>query len=129
MTTEKSSVHTFSAPTPSQPFKAVLPKLPGEDEVPDLLDSKPVPPEQDELLAAGPGTFQGDGYPCPFRERPGHIRMALNVTAASEALVKLLVLLRGKPRLKSGGYAPPDFDAFTCIRLEGMRAMLSHYTT
>ena len=113
-----------------------------DEDVADPMDDIPVPPEEDELLAPDPGSFDGDGsgYPRPtppedflrWMEKeaahPGHVCAVPSVTAAAQALSNLKLILRGESCGKSGGYKPPNFDVFVCARLEGIHAMLSYYT-
>lgn len=141
---DNASSYTFPVPSPPELLvdddESEASQVEFDEDVPDPLDDVPVLPEEDELLAPGPGSFDGDGYPRPSppagfvnrmgkeAARPGRVRVAPTVSAAAEALAQVNVILRGESRGKNGGYKKPDFDGFVLGRLQGMRAMLSYYT-
>ena len=108
-----------------------------DDDLPDLdpFDKCEVLPEEDELLAPNPGTFERDGYPHPQppadfikrmekeSERPGCVRQAPTVTAAITALQDMTIYLRGKSRGKSHGYKEPKLCPFVRAWMEGIRTI------
>ncbi|KAF7316311.1 hypothetical protein MIND_00149800 [Mycena indigotica] len=117
-------------------FEDVDEELNSEDE-----DLAFVNPEFDELLTCAPGTFPYDGYPRPAppleylarmkaAERQRVVFSAPSVTAAHDALVDLMLLMKGEIRgPNSKGYKKPKFDTYVRARLEGMRTLLSIYTS
>ncbi|KAH6894756.1 hypothetical protein BKA70DRAFT_1232366 [Coprinopsis sp. MPI-PUGE-AT-0042] len=103
-------IDDYSAPFPSPSYP---PGSPSPE--PNLPRAPPPTPELNPLLY-GPDN------------RPGKAREAPSVAVALQALNDIQTFLRGKPR-KCGGYKKPEIDPFVTLRLNGMRAMLSLYTT
>jgi hypothetical protein len=146
---DNASIHstaTFPTPSPPEPLGECNEAAYGDSQALDAeeaIEDLPidVAPEEDELLARNPGTPEGDGYPRPAPpldfvkrmelegNRPGKLREAPSIQAASVAFKNISILLRGEAKgTRTRGYKDPQFDPFRRIRLEGIRALLSFYT-
>ncbi|KAJ3575337.1 hypothetical protein NP233_g1146 [Leucocoprinus birnbaumii] len=80
------------------------------------------------LTALGIPKAGSTNYPNA-EARDGKLREAPTIIVAEKALKDISELLRGKSRGKCGGYIPPDFNPYVKCRLDGMRTLLSLYTT
>ncbi|KAF7327064.1 hypothetical protein MKEN_00281700 [Mycena kentingensis (nom. inval.)] len=134
------SFDTFHAPKATATVSPASAPCGASADEQDEDDYEILDPHFDELCAANPGTFVGDGYPriapnpdyLRRMEELGHRRVlyaAPDITRAKSALSDLQRLLRGEKRgPNSKGYKPVEFDNYVRVRLEGMRNMLALYT-